>query len=211
MISRISLKTIVVLLILCVCVYHVEARDLCIVCDEPLAEEETQVTYRGVSHPVCSESCLKEWKSAVQENRLDAIVFKVEPRGALFQGDSKFLNQDFQKTHPLPSLWLWLGIWLVAAIVSGGFSAVIAIVSNRSAIFAFVLGFLWPGLGILIVMLLPKKSGEFELRGTKIATTHKEIYCPQCNHPCHPSSEHCISCGASLSPEIESEVSRVRT
>ncbi len=208
MIPRTSLKTIIVLLTLSVCVYSYAAENVCIVCDEPAAGNETQVVYRGSSHPVCAGYCLKTWEHAVQEDKLDALVFKVEPRGALFQGDSKFLNPTFQKTNPLSSRWLWFGIWLVVAIVSGGFSAAMAIVSHRSGLFAFVLGFLLPGLGILIIKLLPGKSGKFELRGTKVPTTHNESYCPQCNHPSHPSAERCIGCGASLTPKFKSEVFR---
>ncbi len=210
MIWRTSMKTIVVFFILCVCVYRVEARDLCIVCDAPVTGTETQVIYRGVSHPMHMENCLNEWERAIQEERLDAIVFKVEPRGALFQGDSKFLNPNFQKAHPISSQWLWFGIWLMVAIVSGGCSAALAIVSHRSGIFAFILGFLLPGLGILVIKILPKKLGKFELRGTKIAATHDESYCPQCNHPCHPSADSCIGCGALLTPNFGSEVSKVR-
>jgi len=208
MIRHVSLKTIIVLLSLSVCVYSYAAENACIVCDEPVAGNETHVVYRGVPHPVCEGKCLKEWEHAVQEDKLDALVFKVEPRGALFQGDSKFLNPTFQKNHPLSNNWLWMGIWMVTAIVSGGFSAAKAIVLHRSALFAFVLGFLLPGLGILIIKLLPGKSGNFELRGTKVPTTHNESYCPQCNHPSHPSAERCIGCGASLTPKFKSEVFR---
>ncbi len=208
MIRSVSLKTIIVLLALSVCVYCNAAENACIVCNGPVAEDEAQVVYRGVSHPVCPGHCLKEWELAVQEERLDPIVFKVEPRGALFQGDSKFLNPTFQKNRPLSNNLLWLGIWMVVAIVSGSFSAVMAIVSHRSGLFAFVLGFLLPGLGILIIKLLPGKSGKFELRGTKVPSTHNESYCPQCNHPSHPSAERCIGCGASLTPKFKSEVFR---
>ncbi len=208
MIRRVSLKTIIVLLALSVCVDSYATENACIVCDEPIAGNETHVVYRGVPHPVCTGYCLKTWEHAVQEDKLDALVFKVEPRGALFQGDSKFLNPTFQKANPLSFQWLWLGIWLVVAIVSGGFSAAMAIVSHRSGLFAFVLGFLLPGLGILVTKLLPGKSGKFELRGTKIPTTHNESYCPQCNHPSHPSAERCIGCGASLTPKFKSEVFR---
>lgn len=208
MTQRVSLKIIIVLLTLSVCAYCNATENACIVCNKPATGNNTHVVYRGVPYPVCEGKCLKEWENAVQEDRLDTIVSRVEPRGALFQGDSKFLNPKFQKANTLSIRWLWLGIWLVVAIVSGGFSAAMAIVSHRSGLFAFVLGFLLPGLGILIIKLLPGKSGKFELRGTKIPTTHNESYCPQCNHPSHPSAERCIGCGASLTPKFKSEVFR---
>lgn len=203
-----NFKIIIILLTLCICVYCYAAENVCIVCDEPVAGNETHVVYRGVPHPVCAGYCLKTWEHAVQEGKLDALVFKVEPRGALFQGDSKFLNPTFQKNRPLSNNWLWMGIWMVTAIVSGGWAAALAIVSHRSGLLAFIAGFLLPGLGIPVFKILPKKSDKFELRGTKVPTTHNESYCPQCNHPSHPSAERCIGCGASLTPKFKSEVFR---
>lgn len=210
MILRTSLKIIIIVLVLSVSVYSDDAENACIVCDGSVAEGVTQVVYRGVSHPVCSGHCLKEWEHAVLEERLDPIVFKMEPRGALFQGDSKFLNPAFQKAHPLSNNWLWVGIWTVIAIASGGWAAALAITSHRSGLIAFIVGFLLPGLGIPVFKILPKKSDKFELRGTKIASTHNESYCNRCNHPCHPTAESCPECGASLTPKFESEVSKVR-
>lgn len=210
MIWHMNIKIIIILFTLCVCVCCEAANNICIVCEGFVAEEEARVVYRGISHPVCSGHCLEAWEHAVQEERLDPIVFKVEPRGALFQGDSKFLNQDFQKAHPLSNNWLWIGLWLVAAIVSGGLASALAIVSHRSGLLAFIAGFLLPGLGVPVFKLLPKKSDIFELRGSKIAMTYDESFCPHCNHSCHPSAESCSECGISLTPKCESEVSKVR-
>lgn len=206
-----NIKIIIILFTLCICVCCEAANNnMCIVCDSPVAEDEAHVIYRGVSYPVCSGHCLKAWEHAVQEEQLDPIVFNVEPRGAFFQGDSKFLNQEFQKAHPLSSNWLWMGIWLVAAIVSGGWAAAWAIGSHRSGLHAFIAGFLLPGVGISVFKILPKKSDIFELRGSKIAMTHDESYCSHCNHPCHPSAQICSECGASFTPKFESEASKVR-
>ena len=210
MIWRTSLKIIIIVFALSVSVYSDDVENVCIVCEGSVAEDATQVVYRGVSHPVCSGPCLKEWEHAELEKRLDPIVFKMEPRGALFQGDSKFLNQTFQKAHPLSNNWLWVGIWAVVAIASGGWAAALAIASHRSGLIAFIVGFLLPGLGIPAFKILPEKSDEFELRGTKIASTHNESYCNHCNHPCHPTAECCPECGSSLTPKFESEVSKVR-
>ncbi len=203
-----SFRIIIALLTLHVCVYCYATGNVCLVCNGPVVEDGAQVVYRGVSNSVCAENCLKEWKQAVQEDRLDSIVFKVEPRGVLFQGDSKFLNTAFQKAHPLSNSWLWLGIWTVVSIVSGGWAAAMAIVSHRSGFFAFLLGFLLPGLGVLIIKLLPGKPGRFDLRGTKVPTTYDNSLCPHCNKPYHPASDQCFSCGASLTPKFVSEVLR---
>jgi hypothetical protein len=210
MIWRTNLKTIAVLLILCATVYCADGGDACFVCNGPVDETCTHVIYRGLLYPTHTGNCISEWEQAVHEDQLDALVFKVEPRGALFQGDSKFLNPTFQKAHPISNQWMWFGLAILIATVSGGFSAALAVASHHSGLLAFVVGFFLPGIGILIFILLPKRSGKFDLRGTKIATTFDVVYCPKCNCPNHPTSEGCISCGASLTPMSESEVSKVR-
>ena len=211
MIWRTNLKTIAVILILSASVYCAEGGDSCFICNKPLDESGTEVMYRGIPHPAHTGNCLRAWENAVREDQLDAFVFKIEPRSALFQGDSKFLNPSFQKAHPMSNQWMWLGIGLLVTIVSGGVSAALAIVSHRSALPAFIVGFLLPGIGILIIRLLPKRSDKFELRGTKIATTFDVAYCPQCHHPAHPTVTSCPGCGASLTPVSESEVLKVKT
>ena len=206
-----NLKTAAVLLILCATACYAGEGGACFVCNGPVDETGTHVIYRGLLYPTHTGNCLGEWEQAGKEDLLDALVFKVEPRGALFQGDSKFLNPTFQKAHPISNQWMWLGIGLLVTIVSGGVSAALAIVSHRSALLAFIVGFLLPGIGILIIRLLPKRSDKFELRGTKIATTFDVVYCPQCHHPAHPTVTSCTSCGASLTPVSESEVLKVKT
>ncbi len=210
MIWRSIFKILAVLLILSTSVYCEEGGDACFICNESVDESGTEIMYRGLPHPTHTGNCLKKWEEALREDRLDAIVSKIEPRGALFQADSKFLNLNFQKAHPLSNRWLWLGFGILVAIVSGGLSAALAIVSHHSALFAFVVGFLLPGIGIVIIIILPKKSGKFELRGTKIATTFNAVNCPKCNYPSHPTAEGCINCGASLTPMSKSEVSKVK-
>ncbi|MDR4499560.1 MAG: hypothetical protein MRK02_16825 [Candidatus Scalindua sp.] len=211
MIWRINLKTLAVLLILSASVYCAEGRDTCFICNKPVDEAGTHVMYRGLLYHTHGGNCLRKWENAVRENQLDALVFKIEPRGALFQGDSRFLNTVFQKAHPISDQWMWMGVGILVAIVSGGVSAALAIVSHRSALPAFIVGFLLPVIGILIIRLLPKKSGKFGLRGTKIATTFDAVYCPKCHYSNHPAAESCINCAASLTPMSESEVLMVKT
>ncbi|NOG83371.1 MAG: hypothetical protein EX341_17885 [Candidatus Scalindua sp. SCAELEC01] len=210
MVWRTNLKTIALLLILCSTIYCTEGEDACFVCNGAVDGTDTHVMYRRILYPTHTGNCHREWEHALHGDQLDALVFKVEPRGALFQGDSKFLNPTFQKSHPMSDRWLWVGLGILMAIVSGGFSAALAIVSHHSALIAFVVGFLLPGIGILIFIVLPKRSGRFELRGTKIATTFDVVNCLKCNYPNHPAAEDCIRCGVLLTPLSESEVSKVK-
>ncbi|MCP5004514.1 MAG: hypothetical protein GY941_11345 [Planctomycetes bacterium] len=210
MILRTNVKTLVLVLIFCSSACCAEGPNTCFVCDGPVDETRTHVIYRGLLYLTHTESCLREWEQAVRDDQLDAMVFKVEPRGALFQGDSKFLNPTFQKAHPISNKWMWLCIGILVAIVSGGFSAALAIASHYSGLLAFVVGFLLPGFGILIFVLLSGRRAGFKLRGTKIATTFDVVNCPECNYPGHPAAAGCISCGASLTPKVESEVLKMR-
>lgn len=210
MIWRANLKTVVVLFILCGTVFCAEDGEICFICSESVDEAGTEVVYRGILHLTHTENCLRAWEQAVRDDQLDAFVFKIEPRGALFQGDSKFLNPTFQKAHPMSNRWMWIGVGLLVTIVSGGVSAALAIVSDRSTLLAFIIGFFMPGIGIPIIKLLPIKRGKFELRGTKIPTTFDAVNCPKCNYPIHPTAKGCMRCGTSLTPISESEISKVK-
>ncbi len=60
--------------------------NLCIVCNGPVTEDGVQVVYRGVSRSICTENCEEEWGQSLREDRLDTIVFKVEPPERFFNG-----------------------------------------------------------------------------------------------------------------------------
>ncbi|MBT7066872.1 MAG: hypothetical protein HN919_11255, partial [Verrucomicrobia bacterium] len=180
-----------------------EAAD-CFVCGGPAADSATRVTYRGVARPLCSPPCMAHWNAAEADGKLDALVQRHEPRAALFQGDSRFLNPEFQAAHPIQPVWLWAGVWILAAIVSGALSAALAVPAHRSGLGAFGLGFALPLLGIALTGLLPRRSGELPLRGSKIPQTHAEDRCRSCGRPLHPAALCCSGCGAAHTPAMES-------
>jgi hypothetical protein len=185
--------------------------EACLVCGGQPAGETATVTYRGLDYTVHREPCLAQWHAAREAGRLDAIVQRVEPRAALFQGDSKYLNPEFQGECPLCAYWLWAGLWVLSAVLSGGIAAAMAIPAHRSGPRAFALGLALPVLGVLLARRLPARGDEFPLRGSKIPRTRGQAVCDGCGRGVHPSADRCPGCGATLTPRVRSEVSAVRS
>ena len=188
---------------------HAIADDACLVCGEKPAKGHAHIAYRGTFYRACENICEKAWYEAKEEGALDAIVAKIEPRAALFQGDSKFLNPAFQEQHPMGSRWMVAGVWILSAVVTAGVASAMAVGTHRSIPSAFVIGFLFPVIGLGLTCLLPKKKETFVVRGTKLPTTYAEIRCEACSHSLHPSARTCPGCGVALTPTVESEVMKV--
>ena len=200
----------IVLILFCGAAKAVDAerKQRCLVCDKP-PMGKAHIFYRGLRYPVCQSSCDLLWERAEQEGMLDPFVSKVEPRGALFQGDSKFLNPIAQEVNPTPISWMMIGVWALVAILSGSLAAALAVARHRRPIGPFFVALLFPVVGMVAVWLWPRVGGEFELRGNKIPRTHDEIYCQQCLRALHPSASTCPGCGAKLDPCVTSEVQKV--
>lgn len=183
----------------------------CIVCGGPIREPPpSPVMYRSRERALCSATCEDTWKGAAADNSLDALTRNLEPRAALFQGDSRFLNQAFQDRQPLSYFWLFVAAWVVLGTVSGGLAAALAVSRHRSRPAAFWLGFVLPGVGIAAALRLPACQDEFAVRGTKIPRTHDQVECPSCHAANHPAVNRCRSCGTSLTPIVASEVGKVK-
>lgn len=182
----------------------------CLVCGKDPAPGHAHVTYRGTDYPACDGGCDIAFAAADRAGTLDQIVRKLEPRSALFQGDSKFLNPVYQQANPMSEHWMHAGLWVLLAIVSAGVSGFIALTTHRPVICAFVVGFVLPLLGPLITLALPKRPEGFALRGNKIPTTYDVVSCPACGRSLHPSASTCPACAAAQSPKIQSDVQRIQ-
>jgi hypothetical protein len=171
-------------------------------------EDRGTVVYRGATYGLCEPGCAEVWRKAEQARKLDPFVEAVEPRGALFQGDSNFLNPVYQQANPMSRAWMNAGLWITLAVVSAGLAAALAVGSGRPVALSFVLGLVLPGLGLALTPLLPKRRLAFALRGTKIPLTRDVSRCPSCGHTAHPAATRCPGCGSTLQPTEESEVAR---
>ena len=179
-----------------------------IVCGKDPAIGHAHVEYRGVEYAACEGVCDLVWLQAEEDGKLDGIVEKIEPRGALFQGDSKFLNPVYQQANPMSRRWMVAGLWVLIAIVSAGLAGSLALTTRRSVPLAFGMGLVLPIVGLFLTLVLTKRVEGFDLRGTKVPNTHDEVACVTCGHALHPSAATCPGCGAIQSPTIESDVQR---
>jgi hypothetical protein len=122
-------------------------RETCLLCGGNAAQSSLTVSYRGREYRVCRAAELARWEEAKAEGRLDALVQAVEPRSALFQADSRFLNPDYAAANPVGGGWLCAALLVLAALVSGSVGAAVAVSQHRPARAAFALCFLLPGGG----------------------------------------------------------------
>ena len=182
------------------------ADQACILCGKDPALGHALVEYRGIGYAACEGLCDLVWLQAELDGHLDGIVEKMEPRSAWFQGDSKFLNPVYQQANPMSGRWLVAGLWVLIAMVSAGLAGSWALTTRRSVPLAFAMGLALPVVGLLLTLVLTKRAEGFDLRGTKIPSTHDEIACTTCGHALHPSAATCPGCGATQTPTLESEV-----
>jgi hypothetical protein len=180
------------------------------VCGKKINDSAITVEYRGKTYPLHSREEKAFWDKALQAGKLDSIVAKTEPRGALFQGDTHFLNPEQDAEDFFSRSGMAVGIWILVAVISGGIGAAFAVKTHRTPITAFVIAFLLPVVGVALAFVLPRGEPQFEMRGYKIPKTHAGILCRKCGRSNHPSATRCLSCGAEMSPSAESEVTKAR-
>lgn len=181
----------------------------CYVCGEELGEGAPVATveYRGRERRI-HKAELAAWERAKAKGTLDALVQHHEPRAALFQGDSQFLNPSYRRERQAVWFWLIAGFVLSVAVGSGAAAAGLALVRRRAAGCAFVLGFALPLVGIPLSLCLPCREGQWDCRGTKVPHTRAPMDCPECGQGNHPAATRCSHCGATLNPTAESEVNK---
>lgn len=125
---------------------------------------------------------------------------KLQPRGALFQED---------ETWSLGLGWLFIGVWMTLGLACGAAASHLALRRGRSPGFWFAAG-VATNLVALATLLTRSAfdTSALPLRLAKIPNTSRPIPCPECQAENHPAAKACSSCGANLSPEIESETQR---
>lgn len=201
---------LVFLLLLMSVLCRLASAETCIICGKEVDDLEIAVEYRGRTYPLHSMDEKSIWDKARRDGALDSIVAKIEPRGALFQGDTRFLNPERDASDFFSRFGMGIGIWVLVAVITGGLAAAIAVRTHRSPIAAFVIAFIVPAIGVAVSLLLPRTQVQFEMRGHKVPRTHAGIHCPECGRSNHPSATHCLACGANMNPSVESEVAKAR-
>ena len=173
--------------------------DRCIICDIPL-KESTGIALLIKGRRVTVD--LEHLDEFLQNK--DFYFSKLKPKGALFQESAVLLNT-------LKSGWFILGCLFVFSLIMGGLSCHLAIKKGYPPVSWFFIGFFLNIFGYLWVVLKKKRTvQEFPAGWTKVPQTSSPVHCPSCGTPNHPGAERCIKCKNRLSPEIETEVRRLK-
>ncbi len=175
----------------------------CLVCQKIHSNTDHTIIYKGMKIPLCSEGCHDHYQEASNNNTLDTITSKIEPRAALFQEDS-------QTKYNLSKLFFWIGLYIFIGLVFGGLSAYIAVQKGLTAWSAFLIGLALNILGLIFIVKKPKNETLFHSDGlSKVPVTHSESICRSCGHSNHPSAKKCNNCDNQLASSVTSEVTTI--
>ena len=130
---------------------------------------------------------------------------KLQPQGA-------FLAQA--SSLGLSNAWFYLGVYVFLGLVFGALSAQKALHKGCCALTWFALGFAFNVVAYAVLAARPRQevvAPEGVPEGlAKVAATYQPRRCPQCAADNHPAAQQCLGCGAPLSPQVISDVSRAR-
>jgi hypothetical protein len=135
--------------------------------------------------------------------RLQTLLAQLRPRGA-FIGESA--------PAELSAGWFFFGVYVLIGLLFGALCAHRALHTGYNPISWFIAGLVFSALGYLVLLTRPKReviapAGIPSGLG-KIAATYAPAACPKCGTENHPTAAQCLGCGASLHPQLTSEVSR---
>jgi hypothetical protein len=177
--------------------------ECCIVCGVALSKEDIALIVRGRRVPLS-----KGMVRVFLENP-EKYFSRMQPKGALFQEDLSAPAGAAQAG--ITWGWFLLGLYILTALLCGGFSGYSAISKGLSAIPFFFLGFFLSVFGLIYTLTRPKLSvsGEVPSGLVKVPATATPMACQACGNTNHPAARRCARCGGTLDPRLESEVSRV--
>jgi len=185
--------------------------ETCIVCDSPVGPDDPVYLVQGQRVPVHADE-EREFLSNPRK-----YLMRLKPMGgALLGADSNQPGMANRTGNDQPSVsvvWIYGGLYVLFGLVFAAICAHRALHTGHSP-------GVWLGLGLVLnvfayILLLTRPKREVRapagvpLGLGKIAATHAPQGCPKCGAFNHPSATRCLGCGASLSPEVESEVERI--
>jgi hypothetical protein len=153
--------------------------------------------WKGRRYYMDREECLTSFMADPER-----YARQVEPRAALVSAPYP------DRTSYGPAL-LYLGIFVVVGLVSGGITSYVGIQKGLPGIRWFVIGFFLNIIAIATVFWCRGREMLLNKKGLcKTPQTHDPLPCP-CGNLNHPSANRCSGCGRELQPTLKSDVARV--
>jgi hypothetical protein len=186
--------------------------ETCIVCNNPVGPDDSVYLVQGQRVPVHAGAEEREFFLHPRN-----YLMRLKPLGgALLGADSNqpaMANRAGNDRPGVSSMWIYSGLYVLLGLVFAAVCAHRALHTGYSPWAWFGLGLLFNAVAYILLLTRPKREvyapAGVPLGLGKIAATHAPQRCPKCGVFNHPSATKCIGCGASLSPRVESEVSRV--
>lgn len=177
-------------------------QEICIVCNRPIGFHDTVYLLEGqrvAVHPEHCEGMLRDdpW----------VYIARLKPRGGLFGG-------EVAPGNGISDAWLLLGTYVVLGLAFSAVCAHRALNAGQAPLPWFFVGLFLNAIGYLALLLRPangQASAALKYSGVvKIPTTADPQPCPHCNELNHPLATKCLCCGATLTPTVSSEASRLK-
>ncbi len=173
--------------------------DRCLVCDKAIQPGDNVYLVDGHRVGVHPGKCELKFRSNPR-----AALGALQPRGAFLGGQP---GRDGGS-----QVWFFAGLYVLAGLLFGALCGHRALNAGHSTLGWFLAGFFFNAFGYLALLTRPQREDWKPPAGVpaglaKIATTYSPQACA-CGAANHPSAMRCIDCGAVLTPQVASEVSR---
>ncbi len=176
--------------------------EICALCNQPIGASDPVYLVHGQRVPLHAAELAEPGVTA----RLETLLAQLRPRGAFLGAESA--------PAELSAGWFFFGIYVLIGLLFGALCAHRALNTGYNPISWFFVGLVLSLLGYLALLTRPKREvvapAGIPSGLRKIAATYAPAACPKCGTENHPSAAQCLGCGAKLSPQLTSEVSRAR-
>ncbi|MBM3736052.1 MAG: hypothetical protein FJW39_09725 [Acidobacteria bacterium] len=165
------------------------ARDgeTCVVCNTRLTKDDVAFLIDGQRLAV-----MREMREELLREPL-VYLARYKPEGMLFTG---------RQPVAMGAGYLWVGTWVLLAIVSGALCSYLAMNRGLAPSKWFFAGLAFPP-AVVGLMFKPRAAVPAGL--AKIASTRDPAACPACGSLNHPAATACLRCGAAMIPTARAE------
>jgi hypothetical protein len=133
-----------------------EGDKVCVVCGEP-TQGDHAVVWQGTAYPVHFYACKTRWNRAVAAEALGDLPLPIPAGHTVFSQEHAGPTRG-QLARPQGIFLFWAAFWLFVSSLSGALGAFFGSMLQRSPAKAFLLGFLVPAVGMVLVPVLPARK-----------------------------------------------------